>query len=218
MSTDFCTIMSNFVATDVYALFNIYVKKFATWSCKNKGGGSRAVYTMCKKTSDLAEDGIPKLHNAHPLNKVHLSSNKSEIQRNPQSCALPWRHFCLLPRTPTSTMQVTCPLSFPNYPPPAKGGLQAQAGEAPCTWDQKKYSGWPSGSRFVDNENTIISVKEFCWIPITADDVPFQTYHSFYQAVSGVFWGNIDNNVTRAKLVISCCKRVHPHPVLGCAL
>ena len=32
--------MSNFVATDVYALFN-------------KGQGSRAVYTLCKKTSDL---------------------------------------------------------------------------------------------------------------------------------------------------------------------
>ena len=30
--------------------------------CKNEGrGGSRAVYTMCKKTSDLAEDGFPWL-------------------------------------------------------------------------------------------------------------------------------------------------------------
>ena len=28
--------------------------------CKNEGGGARAVYTMCKKTSDLAEDGFPK--------------------------------------------------------------------------------------------------------------------------------------------------------------
>ena len=33
-----------------------------TWSCKTEGGGgggSRAVYTMCKKTSDLVEDGFP---------------------------------------------------------------------------------------------------------------------------------------------------------------
>ena len=30
LPTDFCTIMSNFVATDVYALFNIHVEKFAT--------------------------------------------------------------------------------------------------------------------------------------------------------------------------------------------
>ena len=29
--------------------------------CKNEGGGSRAVYTMCKKTSNLAEDGFPKV-------------------------------------------------------------------------------------------------------------------------------------------------------------
>ena len=35
--------MSNFVATDVYALFNIHVEK------------------CVKKTSDLAEDGFPKL-------------------------------------------------------------------------------------------------------------------------------------------------------------
>ena len=27
---DLCTILTNFVATDVYALFNIYVEKFAT--------------------------------------------------------------------------------------------------------------------------------------------------------------------------------------------
>ena len=82
----------------------------------------------------------------------------------------------------------------------------------------EKYSDQPSGSRFVVDENTIIIVREFCGIPITADDVPFQTYHSLYQAVSGVFWGGIDNYVARAKLVISCCKRVHPYPVLGCAL
>ena len=37
LSTDFCTIMSNFVATDVYALFNIYVEKSTTWSCKTEG-------------------------------------------------------------------------------------------------------------------------------------------------------------------------------------
>ena len=53
--------MSNFVATDVYALFNIYVEIFATRLCKNEGGESRAVYTMCKKTSDLAEDGFPNV-------------------------------------------------------------------------------------------------------------------------------------------------------------
>ena len=26
---------------------------------QNRGGGIRAVFTMCKKTSDLAEDGFP---------------------------------------------------------------------------------------------------------------------------------------------------------------
>ena len=31
MSTDFRTIMSNFVATDIYTLFNIHVEKSTTW-------------------------------------------------------------------------------------------------------------------------------------------------------------------------------------------
>ena len=29
---------------------------------KPRGGGARAVYTMCKKTSDLVENGFPNLH------------------------------------------------------------------------------------------------------------------------------------------------------------
>ena len=40
--------MSNFVATNVYALFRSPAEK------------SRADYTMCKKTSVLVEDGFPK--------------------------------------------------------------------------------------------------------------------------------------------------------------
>ena len=53
--------MWNFVATDVYALFNRHVEKFATWLCKTEGGGggSGAVYTMFKNTSVLVEDGFP---------------------------------------------------------------------------------------------------------------------------------------------------------------
>ena len=38
MFTDFFTIMSNFVATNFYALFNIHVEKSATWLCKTEGG------------------------------------------------------------------------------------------------------------------------------------------------------------------------------------
>ena len=42
--------MSNFVATDVYALFNIYVEKFATWVCKSEGGGGgQGPFTQCVK-------------------------------------------------------------------------------------------------------------------------------------------------------------------------
>ena len=57
--------------------------------------------------------------------------------------------------------------------------------------------------------------KRSYYKPVTADDVPFQPYHSFDQAVGGVLGRDIDNDVTRTKFVISCCKRVHPHPVLG---
>ena len=40
---------------------------------KTRGeGGSRAVYTMCKKTSDLAEDGFPKCRQRMSYcNKLH---------------------------------------------------------------------------------------------------------------------------------------------------
>ena len=42
--------MWNFVATEAYAPFNSHV-----------GGGARAVYTMCKNSSVLADDGFPNL-------------------------------------------------------------------------------------------------------------------------------------------------------------
>ena len=52
--------MSNFVATDVNALFNIYVEKSTTWSCKTEGGGGVKVRLQSVwKTSDLVEDGFP---------------------------------------------------------------------------------------------------------------------------------------------------------------
>ena len=35
------------------------MSKNSQHDCVKRGGGSRAVYTMCKKTSDLAEDGFP---------------------------------------------------------------------------------------------------------------------------------------------------------------
>ena len=62
MSTDFRTIMSNFVATDVYALFNIHVENPQHDCVKTRGGrGGQGLFTQCvKKTSDLAEDGFPK--------------------------------------------------------------------------------------------------------------------------------------------------------------
>ena len=50
LSTDFRAIMSNFVATDVYALFNIHVEKSTTWLCKNEGGrGGQGPFTQCVK-------------------------------------------------------------------------------------------------------------------------------------------------------------------------
>ena len=53
-----------FFATDVYALVKIYVKNPQHDRVKPRGGGgSRAVYTMCKKTSDLVENGFPKHEN-----------------------------------------------------------------------------------------------------------------------------------------------------------
>ena len=46
----------------VYALFNSHVEKSTTRLCKTEGGGgSRTVFTMCKKTSVLVEDGFPYL-------------------------------------------------------------------------------------------------------------------------------------------------------------
>ena len=52
--------MWNFVATGVYALFNSHVEISTTRVCKTEGGGgSRAVFTMCKKTSVLVDDGFP---------------------------------------------------------------------------------------------------------------------------------------------------------------
>ena len=54
--------MWNFVATGVYALFNSHVEISTTRVCKTEGGGgSRAVFTVCKKTSVLVEDGFPYL-------------------------------------------------------------------------------------------------------------------------------------------------------------
>ena len=43
--------MSNFVATDVYALFSIHVKKSATLLCKTRGGGEggQGPFTQCVK-------------------------------------------------------------------------------------------------------------------------------------------------------------------------
>ena len=66
-STDFFTNISHFVATDVYALFKNFVGKSTTWSCKTRGGGSTAVYTMRKKTSNLVENGFSKVRAETPL-------------------------------------------------------------------------------------------------------------------------------------------------------
>ena len=41
--------MLNFVVTDVYALFNIHVKRSTTWLCKNEGGGGQGPFTQCVK-------------------------------------------------------------------------------------------------------------------------------------------------------------------------
>ena len=54
--TDLCTILSNYVATDVYALFNSLSE-----NPQHEGGG-QGPFTQCvKKTSDLVADGFPKV-------------------------------------------------------------------------------------------------------------------------------------------------------------
>ena len=52
-------ILSKFVATDVYALFKKSVKNFCNIMFKTKGGGSKAFWTMLKKTADLVKGGTP---------------------------------------------------------------------------------------------------------------------------------------------------------------
>ena len=37
---------------------------------ENRGGESRAVYTKCKKTSDLVEDGFPKIQRPNEMEKL----------------------------------------------------------------------------------------------------------------------------------------------------
>ena len=51
--------MSNFVATDVYALFNIHDKKSTTLLCKNKGGwgGGQGPFTQCVKKHSIWNPG-----------------------------------------------------------------------------------------------------------------------------------------------------------------
>ena len=62
VSTDLRIILSNFVATDIYALFKKSIKKNLQHDVQNEGGGggSKAFWTMFKKTADLVEDGTPK--------------------------------------------------------------------------------------------------------------------------------------------------------------
>ena len=53
-----CQILSR----QTFTHFLTFMSKNSQHDCvKPRGGGSRAVYTMCKKTSDLAEDGFPNL-------------------------------------------------------------------------------------------------------------------------------------------------------------
>ena len=65
--------MSNFVATDVYALFNIHVKNPQHSCVKIRGGGSWAVYTMYTKTSDLVPGGFPKIHTPINFDMLHIT-------------------------------------------------------------------------------------------------------------------------------------------------
>ena len=43
------------------------------------GGGSRAVYTMCKKTSDLVEDGFPNCRH-----KIEEKFSSKKVKRPPR--------------------------------------------------------------------------------------------------------------------------------------
>ena len=50
------------LSRQTFTHFLTVVSKNPQHDCvKPRGGGSRAVYTMCKKTSDLVEDGFPYL-------------------------------------------------------------------------------------------------------------------------------------------------------------
>ena len=53
----FCQILSR----QTFTHFLTFMSKNPQHDCVKTRGGSRAVYTMCKKTSDLAEDGFPNV-------------------------------------------------------------------------------------------------------------------------------------------------------------
>ena len=49
VTTELRFILSNFVATDVYALFNMSDKKIATYMFKTRGGGGQRFFEQCSK-------------------------------------------------------------------------------------------------------------------------------------------------------------------------
>ena len=51
--------MWNFVATDVYALFNSHVEKSTTGSCKTEGGGGQGPFTQCVKNIWFGRGWLP---------------------------------------------------------------------------------------------------------------------------------------------------------------
>ena len=73
--TNLRTILSNYVAADVYALFNSLSEKSKTWPCKTEGGGSRAVYTMCKKNIRFGSRWLPLLQTTGFSFSVYLELN-----------------------------------------------------------------------------------------------------------------------------------------------
>ena len=82
MSRDFCTIMSNFVATDVCALFNIYVEKSATWLCKNEGGGGQGPFTQCVKKHPIWQRMASLMHRvAWNVYLISSTANNCEYMR-----------------------------------------------------------------------------------------------------------------------------------------
>ena len=106
MSRDFRTIMSNFVATDVYVLFNIYVNKSATWLCKTQCVKKHPIWqrmaslkadiaTRTREHSRMYEEVTPSERGCFVLPAVADGLRKlCELRWNALSCP-DWKNLLL---------------------------------------------------------------------------------------------------------------------------